>query len=52
MRGARPMAGEARLGRVLITDAELAARVTELGRAIARDYTGENPVIVGVLKAR
>ena len=37
-------------GRVLIDEAELRARVTELGESLARDYAGENPVLVGVLK--
>ena len=37
-------------GRILIDEAELRARVTELGAALARDYAGENPVLVGVLK--
>lgn len=40
----------ARPGRVLITEAELRARVGELGRALARDYAHDNPVLVGVLK--
>jgi hypoxanthine phosphoribosyltransferase len=37
-------------GRVLISEDELRARVTELGTAIARDYEHENPILVGVLK--
>ena len=37
-------------GRVLISEEELRARVTELGAALARDYDGQNPVLVGVLK--
>jgi hypoxanthine phosphoribosyltransferase len=36
--------------RVLISEDELRARVAEIGRDIARDYAGENPVLVGVLK--
>lgn len=40
----------ARPTRVLITEAELHARVAELGRDLARDYASENPVLVGVLK--
>jgi hypoxanthine phosphoribosyltransferase len=40
----------ARPSRVLISEAELDARVAELGRDIARDYAGQNPVLVGVLK--
>ncbi len=38
------------LGRVLISEDELRARVAELGQAIARDYHGRNPVLVAVLK--
>jgi hypoxanthine phosphoribosyltransferase len=41
---------EPRIGRVLIAEAELRARVVELGRTISRDYAGQNPVMVGVLK--
>ena len=37
-------------GRVLISEDELRARVTELGAALARDYARANPVLVGVLK--
>ena len=37
-------------GRVLISEEELRARVSELGLAIARDHEDENPVLVGVLK--
>ena len=36
--------------RVLISREELAARVAELGRAIAHDYHGRTPLLVGVLK--
>ena len=39
-----------RIGRILITRDEIAARVTELGEAIGRDYAGRTPVLVGVLK--
>jgi hypoxanthine phosphoribosyltransferase len=35
---------------VLVAEGELAARVTELGRAIARDYARTTPVLVGVLQ--
>src|SRR2546428_13935053 len=42
--------GAPRPGRVLVAEGELTARVAELGRAIARDYAGENPVLVGVLQ--
>src|SRR5437879_13406197 len=39
-----------RLGRSLVSEAQLNARVGELGRAIARDYAGESPIVVGVLQ--
>ncbi|HYB44538.1 MAG TPA: hypoxanthine phosphoribosyltransferase [Candidatus Methylomirabilis sp.] len=42
------MAGQP--GRVLISHAEITARVAELGEAIGRDYAGRAPVLVGVLK--
>jgi hypoxanthine phosphoribosyltransferase len=35
---------------MLITQEEIAARVTELGRAIGQDYAGRSPLLVGVLK--
>ena len=35
---------------MLVTEGAIAARVAELARAIARDYAGENPVLVGVLQ--
>ncbi|PYN58003.1 MAG: hypoxanthine phosphoribosyltransferase [Candidatus Rokuibacteriota bacterium] len=38
------------LGRVLVSADALKARVGELGRAIARDYAGASPVLVGVLQ--
>ena len=41
---------EGRPGRVLIARDEIAARVSELGRAIGREYAGRNPLLVGVLK--
>ena len=34
---------------MLVAEGEIAARVAELGRAIARDYARANPVLVGVL---
>jgi hypoxanthine phosphoribosyltransferase len=37
-------------GRVIISEAALRARIAELGAAIARDYAGQNPVLVGVLQ--
>ena len=38
------------LGRVLVSADALKARVAELGRAVARDYAGASPVLVGVLQ--
>lgn len=35
---------------VLISEADLRARVAELGAAIARDYAGRSLVVIGVLK--
>ncbi len=39
-----------RPGRILVSEEALRARVAELGRAIARDYAGERPILVGVLQ--
>ena len=39
-----------RLGRVLISQEEIARRVRELGLSLSRDYDGKNPLLVGVLK--
>ena len=39
-----------RVGRVLISREEIAARVGELGRALAREHAGRVPLLVGVLK--
>ena len=39
-----------RIGRMLISRDEIAARVGELGESIGRDYAGRVPVLVGVLK--
>lgn len=39
-----------RLGRILITRQEIAARVTDLGQAIRVDYAGRSPLLVAVLK--
>ena len=41
---------EGRPGRVLIPRDEIAARVSELGEAIRREYAGRAPIVVGVLK--
>src|SRR5213596_3316413 len=41
---------EPRPGRILVSEAELRARIAELGGAIARDYAGESPIVVVVLQ--
>ncbi len=38
------------LGRVIVAEADLQARVAELGKEIAADYAGRAPLLVGVLK--
>ena len=35
---------------VLYTQEQIHERVVELGEAISRDYAGQNPIMVGVLK--
>ncbi|HEU5009547.1 MAG TPA: hypothetical protein VFT33_02505, partial [Gaiellaceae bacterium] len=40
-----------RLGEVYLTQGELQTRVRELGRQIARDYEGREPMLVAPLKA-
>ena len=35
---------------VLISEAQIAARIKELGAQITRDYAGRNPLLIGVLK--
>jgi hypoxanthine phosphoribosyltransferase len=39
-----------RIGRVLVSEADLQARVAELGKEITDDYRGRSPLLVGVLK--
>ncbi len=39
-----------RLGRILFTERDIAARVEDLGRQITRDFAGRDLVLVGVLK--
>jgi hypoxanthine phosphoribosyltransferase len=36
--------------RVLVSAEQIAARVSELGAAITRDYAGKEPLLIGVLK--
>ena len=38
------------LGTVVVSEAELRARVTEIGAQITKDYAGDAPLLVGVLK--
>ena len=38
------------IARVLITEEELQRRIKEMGRLLAAEYEGKNPVFVGVLK--
>lgn len=35
---------------IVLTEQQIQGRVSELGAAIARDYAGRNPLLVGVLK--
>lgn len=42
--------GASDIGRVLVAEDELTARVAELGAAITDDYAGKAPLLVGVLK--
>jgi len=45
-----PRADGPRPGRIVIAEEQLRARIGELGAAIARDYAGQNPILVGVLQ--
>jgi hypoxanthine phosphoribosyltransferase len=38
------------ISEILLPQATIQARVTELGKAISNDYAGSNPLLVGVLK--
>ena len=38
------------LGEVVVTEADLHARIAEIGRQITEDYEGRPPLLVGVLK--
>ena len=38
------------VGRVIVSEADLQARIAELGAAITADYQGRPPLLVGVLK--
>jgi hypoxanthine phosphoribosyltransferase len=47
--GAPPLHEHPELGRVLVSQADLARRVGELGEQITKDYAGRPPLLVGVL---
>lgn len=38
------------ISEILISEEEIQARISEIGTKISRDYTGKNPLLVGVLK--
>lgn len=38
------------IAKILLTEAQIKARIEELGREISRDYEGKDPVVLGVLK--
>ena len=38
------------LGRVLLSEADIQGRVTELAAQISQDYAGRNPLLIGVLR--
>ena len=44
------MTDDAELGAVVVAEDEVRARVAELGRQIAIDYAGRDPLLVGILK--
>jgi hypoxanthine phosphoribosyltransferase len=41
---------ERMFGRPIVTQEQMRSRIRELGRQISADYTGKDPVLVGVLK--
>ncbi|HET9076965.1 MAG TPA: hypoxanthine phosphoribosyltransferase [Acidimicrobiales bacterium] len=45
-----PAAGDPRIGRIVVPEADLKRRVRELGAAITADYRERPPLLVGVLK--
>jgi hypoxanthine phosphoribosyltransferase len=49
-RRSEPLHDDAKLGRVVVAEDELVARVEELGRQITVDYLDRPPLLVGVLK--
>lgn len=42
--------GDAHLGAVVVSEADLRQRIGELGKEITADYAGRSPLLVGVLK--
>ncbi len=48
--GGRGLADDPAVGRVVVSEERLAARIVELGAAITEDYSGRPPLLVGVLK--
>jgi len=44
------LASEPEVGEVVVSEAQLRARIAELGARITADYTGKSPLLVGVLK--
>lgn len=42
--------GAQNLGRVIVNEETLRKRVSELGAAITKDYSGKRPLLIGVLK--
>ena len=46
----RPFVDDPHLGRVVVTEEDLRARVAELGTQITQDYAGRAPLLIGVLK--
>lgn len=48
--GAAAEGGDPNIGRIVVPQEDLERRVGELGRQIASDYAGREPLLVGVLK--
>jgi hypoxanthine phosphoribosyltransferase len=48
--GTTPLEDGPEVGRVIVSEADLHARITELGQQITADYAGRAPLLVGVLK--
>jgi hypoxanthine phosphoribosyltransferase len=39
-----------KIGKILVTEEDLARRVRELGEQVTKDYAGKDPILIGVLK--